>query len=77
MLNSINNQSDELTVIVRNVDNTSISEFKKQQNPICLINNRMSVPLRIATFVRFNHFIPHCFVLCATNIALCIIELFI
>ena len=29
LLNSINNQSDELTVIVRNVDNTSLSGFKK------------------------------------------------
>ena len=29
LLNSINNQSDELTVIVRNVENTSLSEFKK------------------------------------------------
>ena len=29
LLNSINNQSDELTVIVRNVSNTSLSGFKK------------------------------------------------
>ena len=54
-------------------------DLKKQQNLICLVNIRMSVPFRIATFVRFNHFIhvPHCFVLCATNIDLSIIELFI
>ena len=52
-------------------------DLKKQQNLICLVNIRMSVPFRIATFVRFNHFIPHCFVLCGTNIALSIIELFI
>ena len=64
LLNSINNQSDELTDIVRNVDNTSLSDLKKQQNLICLVNIRMSVPFRNATFVRFNHFIPHCFVLC-------------
>ena len=38
-------------------------DLKKQQNFICLVNIRMSVPFRIATFVRFNHFIPHCFVL--------------
>ena len=72
LLNSINNQSDELTVIVRNVDNTSLSGFKKATKSYLL-----SVPFRIATFVRFNHFIPHCFVLCAANIALSIIELFI
>ena len=29
LLNSINNQSDELTVIVRKFDNTSLSGFKK------------------------------------------------
>ena len=29
LLKSINNQSGEITVIVRNVDNTSLSEFKK------------------------------------------------
>ena len=29
LLNSINNQSDELKVIIRNVDNTSLSGFKK------------------------------------------------
>ena len=52
-------------------------DLKKQQNLICLVNIRMSVPFRIATFVRFNHFIPHCFVLCAANIALSIIEIFI
>ena len=53
-------------------------DLKKQQNRICLVNIRMGVPFRIATFVRFNHdFIPHCFVLCAANIAPSIIELFI
>ena len=29
LLNSINMQSDELTFIIRNVDNISLSEFKK------------------------------------------------
>ena len=42
-------------------------DLKKQQNLICLVNIRMSVPFRIATFAIFNHFIPHCFVLCVTN----------
>ena len=35
----------------------------------------MGVLFRLAIFVRYNHFIPHCFVSCATIIALSIIEL--
>ena len=49
--------------------------LKKQQNLICLVNTRMNVLFQIATSVRFNYSIPHCFVLCATIIALSIIEL--
>ena len=60
VLNSISNQSDELIVIVRNADSTSLSGFKKQQNLICLVN---SVLFQIATFVRFNYFkAQFCFV---------------
>ena len=67
LLNSINNQSDELTVIVRNVDNTSLSGFK---NLICLVNTRMSVLFRIVTFVRFNYFKHRCFVSCVPRLLL-------
>ena len=52
-------------------------DLKKQQNLICLVNTRMNVLFRIATSVRFNNVTPHCFVWCATIIALSIIELFI
>ena len=79
LLNFINKQSDELTVIVRNAESTSLSGLKnQQQNLICLVNTRMGFLFRIATFFRFNYFIPHCFVLCVTIIvALSILELFI
>ena len=59
--NSINNQSDDETVIVRNVNKTSLSGFKKkQQSFITLVNTRMGVLFRIATFVRYNYFISYC-----------------
>ena len=74
LLTSINNHSDELTVIVRNLVNTTLSGFKKkQQNLICLVKTRMVVLFQIVTFVGYNYFIPHCFVLCATIIALSIL----
>ena len=52
-------------------------DLKTQQNLICSVITGMDVLFRIATSVRFNYFIPHCFVCCATIIALSIIELFI
>ena len=52
-------------------------DLKKQQNVICLVNIRMGVLFQIATFVRFNYFKAHCFVLCLTIVALNILELFI
>ena len=41
-------------------------DLRNQKNLICLVNTRMGVLFRITTSVRFNYFIPHCFVLCAT-----------
>ena len=52
-------------------------DLKKLQNVIYLINTRMGVPFQIATFVKFNYFKAHCFVLCVTIVALNILELFI
>ena len=66
LLNFISNQSDELTVIVRNADNTPLSGYKKATKCYLLSNTRMGVLFQIATFVRFNYFKAHCFVLCAT-----------
>ena len=56
----------------------SLSFRNLSQNFICLVNTRTSVLIRIVTSVRLNYVIPsHCFVLCATNTAPSIIELFI
>ena len=46
LLNSINNQSDELTVIVRNVDNTSLLGFKKTTKSylLCKYSYECSIP---------------------------------
>ena len=41
-------------------------DLKKQQNLICLVNTGIRVQFRICTFVRYNYFIPQCFVSCAT-----------
>ena len=42
LLNSIKMHSDDLTSIIRNVDNISLSESKKKANLICLIHIRMN-----------------------------------
>ena len=77
LLNSINNQFDELTVIVRNVDSTSLSGFKKAIKSYLLSKYSYGCSIPNCYIVRFNYFKPHCFVLCTTIIALSIIKLFI
>ena len=77
LLNSINSQSDELTVIVRNADSTSLSGFKKTTNCYLLSNYSYGCSIPMVIFFRFNYFKAHCFVLCTTIIALSIIELLI
>ena len=54
-------QLDELTSIVRNVDNISLLELKKQANHTCLIHICMNVLFQIAMSVRFNNSMPHIF----------------
>ena len=46
LLNSINNHSGELTVIVRNVDNTSLSGFKKATKSYLLKKYSYGCPIQ-------------------------------
>ena len=55
-------QSDDLTSVIRNVDNISFPEFKKQANLICLIHIRMNVLFQMAMSVGFNNSTSHIFV---------------